>query len=49
MYFPSAEVVERVAVAAFGMLGAKGCYFPSAATGKLVFMIHTLEGPVPAA
>lgn len=49
MYFASAAVVERVAVAAFGILGAKGCYFPSTATGKLVFVIHTLREPVPAA
>jgi len=48
MYFASAEVVERVAVAAFGLLGAKGCYFPSTATGKLVFLIHALGERVPA-
>jgi hypothetical protein len=48
-YFASAETVERVAVASFGLLGARGCYFPRTATGKLVFVLHAIGERVPVA
>ncbi len=48
VYFASAETVDRVAVASFGLLDAKGCYFPSTATGKLVFVLHAIGDRVAA-
>jgi hypothetical protein len=43
--FASAEHVERLAVVSRALLEAKGCYFPATATGKLVFVIHSIAEP----
>jgi hypothetical protein len=37
--------VERLAVVSRALLEAKGCYFPATATGKLVFVIHSIAEP----
>lgn len=41
-YFASPEVVQRIAVVSFGVLDAVGCYFATTATGRIVFVLHSI-------